>query len=193
MRRAIPFWPMFALILLWMAPAPATSADFQRPTTVTESQPNLKRLIDSVARATKKRFLIAGALADISWSGVDDRAISYPMFLSILMDNNLAAVDDDGIVHIVSLADVRQYPTPAITEKDLTTDRIPDNQVVSIVLQPRHVEAVKLVPILRPLMPQWAQLSAATAENAFIMTDRFANVRRMATIIRALDQMSASH
>ena len=110
--------------------------------------------MDAVARNTKQRFLVAGVTHDISWYGIDGTALSYPILLTILIDNELGAVEADGIVHIVPLANMRQYPTPTIKETDLVSDRFPANQVVTMVLHPKKVEAIKLVPVLRPLMPQ---------------------------------------
>jgi general secretion pathway protein D len=48
------------------------------------------------------------------------------------------------------------------------------------------------VPVLRPLMPQNAQLSAVTGANILILSDRASNVNRMMRIIARIDQVGSS-
>jgi general secretion pathway protein D len=56
----------------------------------------------------------------------------------------------------------------------------------------KSVSAAQLVPVLRPLMPQNAQLSQVTGTNLLIISDRAANVNRMMRIIARIDQASGS-
>ncbi len=156
------------------------------------ARPRLQHFLEIAARNTKMHFAVAGVAPDISWYGVDDSAVSYPVLLTILTDNNLAAVEDGGVVDIVPLPNVRAYPTLTLTAEELDKTRVPDDQVISVLIHLEHINGAKLVPILRPLMPQWGQLSAATETNTLIMTDRFANARRIAGIIHRLDQSAAS-
>jgi general secretion pathway protein D len=50
------------------------------------------------------------------------------------------------------------------------------------------VSAAQLVPILRPLIPQYGHLAAYTAANILIISDRANNVSRMMRIIERIDQ-----
>ena len=52
----------------------------------------------------------------------------------------------------------------------------------------RNVSAAQLVPILRPLIPQYGHLAAYPASNMLIISDRAANVNRMMRIIQRIDQ-----
>jgi len=49
------------------------------------------------------------------------------------------------------------------------------------------VPAAQLVPILRPLLPQYAHLAALPYENTLLIVDRYANVKRIEAIVKALD------
>lgn len=49
------------------------------------------------------------------------------------------------------------------------------------------VPAPLLVPILRPLIPQFGHLAASKCTNDLILVDRFANTKRLESIIQALD------
>jgi general secretion pathway protein D len=62
---------------------------------------------------------------------------------------------------------------------------------VTRVLTTTNIEAVQLVPILRPLLPQAAHLAAHGTTNRLIVMDRYGNVRRITEIVRALDVPSA--
>ena len=46
--------------------------------------------------------------------------------------------------------------------------------------------AAALVPALRPMMPQSAQLSAIPGTNKLVLVDRYDNVRRITAAIEAL-------
>jgi len=47
--------------------------------------------------------------------------------------------------------------------------------------------AAFLVPILRPMLPQYAHLAAAVCSNSLLVVDSYANVRRIETIVKILD------
>lgn len=46
---------------------------------------------------------------------------------------------------------------------------------------------MQLVPLLRPMIPQYGHLAALPCVNKLIMTDTFANIRRMEAVIDSLD------
>jgi general secretion pathway protein D len=109
------------------------------------------------------------------------------VLLSILRANGLASVEIEGRVNVVPLSDVRLYATPIVQNDD---DRIAADEWVTRILITTNVEAPFLVPILRPLLPQAAHL-AAMPPNRLIVVDRYANVQRIAAIVKSLDQPAA--
>jgi general secretion pathway protein D len=52
----------------------------------------------------------------------------------------------------------------------------------------KNVSAAQLVPILRPLIPQYGHLAAYPASNMLIISDRASNVSRVMRIIQRIDQ-----
>ncbi len=50
------------------------------------------------------------------------------------------------------------------------------------------MSAAQLVPVLRPLIPQYGHLVAYPASNMLIISDRASNVSRMMRIIQRIDQ-----
>jgi general secretion pathway protein D len=76
---------------------------------------------------------------------------------------------------------------------------IPADEWVSRVLTTNKKEASSMVPILRPLLPQAAHLSAmcgscepgaqgCTNCRQLVIVDRYANVERITAIVKLLDQ-----
>ena len=63
------------------------------------------------------------------------------------------------------------------------------DEIVTQVLDVKNVSAPQLVPILRPMIPQYGHLVAYPAGNILIITDRASNVNRMMRIIRRIDQV----
>jgi general secretion pathway protein D len=50
------------------------------------------------------------------------------------------------------------------------------------------MSAPQVVPILRPLLPQYAHLAALPEQNVLVIVDRYANVKRLTEIVLALDK-----
>ncbi len=78
----------------------------------------------------------------------------------------------------------RQLPVRLVQEDDAD---IPDDEVVSRIVQMNNMNAPQAVPILRPLLPQYAHLAALPEENVVLIVDRYANVRRLTELLNALD------
>jgi hypothetical protein len=145
----------------------------------------LAPLLQRVERASNKRFLVERNVPPrIFLGGVDDNDVTYPVLLSILRANNLAAVEIEGRVNIVSVNEIRNYPIPMIQNDDSS---IAADEWVTRVLTTTNVQAGSLVPILRPMLPQWAHLAAMGEQNKLIVVDRYANVRRITELVRSLD------
>lgn len=173
------------------AQPPAQPAPGQQPLVVTTVQPapdlplvELAPILQRVERSSNKRFLVDRNIPTrIYLAGVDANDVTYPVLLSILRANNLAAVEIEDRVNIVSVFEVRNYPIPMAQNDDSS---IPADEWVTRVLTTTNVQAPSLVPILRPLMPQWGHM-AATMDNKLILVDRYANVRRITELVRSLD------
>ena len=144
----------------------------------------LSRLIATVAKKAGKKFVVDPRVhSEIIIVGQDPASVSYNELLSILAIYDYIATETSGYVAIMPDANARQVPSPLLSGKE----SYPDAEVVSMVITPKNVPAAYLVPILRPLIPQYGHLAAVTCVNKLILVDRFANVKRLKTIIDALD------
>jgi type II secretory pathway component GspD/PulD (secretin) len=144
----------------------------------------LDQLLERVARKSDKQFLVdyrVGQQLYLGGARLDD--VDYPLLLSILRNNNLAAVEIQGRVNIVSVFEIRAYAVPFANTDD---PKIADDEWVTRVLTTTG-EAAQLVPILRPMLPQQAHL-AANPPHKLIIVDRYSNVKRITEIVRQLDR-----
>ena len=144
----------------------------------------LDQVLERVARKSNKQFLTDyRAAQQVYLGGARLEDVDYPMLLSILRNNNLAAVEIEGRVNIVSVFEIRAYPLPFVNTDD---PKIAADEWVSRIVTTTG-EAAMLVPILRPLLPQQAHL-AAFPPNKLLVVDRYANVKRITEMVRQLDR-----
>ena len=145
----------------------------------------IRAIIQAVSAVTGKNFIIDPRVRQevtmISTTPMTPDAF-YEAFLSILQVHNYAAVPAGDVIKIVPDASVRQFPTYLSTSDTARDDIV--TQVISV----QNVGAAQLVPILRPLMPQYGHLAAHPGSNMLILSDRSSNVARMVSIIRRIDQ-----
>lgn len=168
----------------WMDAAHAQSASESASPVRVEGGIPLSNLIATVAKKTGKKFVLDPRVhSEIILVGQDPASVSYNDLLSILAIYDYIATDTGGYVTILPDANARQIPTPMVSGKE----SYPDAEVVSMVITPKNVPAAHLVPILRPLIPQYGHLAAIPCVNKLILVDRFGNVKRLKAIIDAMD------
>jgi general secretion pathway protein D len=108
----------------------------------------------------------------------------YEAFLSILQVHGFVAVPSGDVVKIIPDANARQLPANDLPSRVSSTS----DEIVTQVVAVKNVSAAQLVPILRPLIPQYGHLAAYPASNMLIISDRASNVSRMVRIIERIDQ-----
>ena len=149
---------------------------------------DIRQVVEAVAAVTGKNFIldprVTGRVTLLSPTPLGPDAL-YEAFLSILQVHGYVAIESGDLIKIIPDATARQFPT-AIGTADATG---PDD-LATQVIQMRNVGATQLVPILRPLIPQYGHLVAHAGSNMLIISDRAANVARIVAIIRRIDQAS---
>ena len=109
--------------------------------------------------------------------------MDYDTLLTILKIHGFATVEQHGYVQVIPDANVRQMPLPLWTGKE----SYPDGEFVGRLIAVKNAPAAQLVPVLRPLLPQYAHLVAFTCTNTLLLVDSYANVKRIEQIVRGLD------
>ncbi|MFL6601724.1 MAG: secretin N-terminal domain-containing protein [Steroidobacteraceae bacterium] len=150
----------------------------------------IERIIAAVAHKTGKRYLVDPRVhANIQLIGQDPSNITYSDLLTILQVYGFAATEGGGYVRVIPDASIRQWALPQLS----SGQTYPDAQFVNYVLPVKTVPAAHLVPILRPLLPPVAQLAADICSNSLLIADSYANVRKIETLVRALDAGTAPY
>jgi general secretion pathway protein D len=150
---------------------------------------DVQEVIRMVANETGKSFIVdARVKGPITFFGERmPREALYEAFLAVLQVNGFIAVPSgDNLVKVLPDTNARQLPGNDLPSRiDGSSD-----QIVTQVIQVQNVGAAQLVPILRPLVPQYGHLAAHPASNMLIIADREANVYRLRRIIDRIDRSS---
>lgn len=169
--------------LFCLAIAPVVRADI----TLNLKDAEISTLIATVSEVTGKNFIVDGRVKGkvtvISASPMSADSL-YQTFLAVLQVNGFAAVPAGGAIKIIPEANVRTEGGAYNSDGS----RLPGDEVVTHVFQLQNVSASQLVPMLRPLMPQWAHLAPYQPNNTLIVSDRASNVERVGRLIRQIDQ-----
>lgn len=144
----------------------------------------VEKLVTAVAKRTGKKFIIDPRVrAEVTVIGQDPTSVDYATLLMILSVHGFVAVEQGGYVKVIPDANARQVPLPLATGKESYAEGEFVNRVIAV----KNAPAAQLVPILRPLLPQYAHLVAFPCKNALLIVDSYANVKRIEQIVRALD------
>jgi general secretion pathway protein D len=152
---------------------------------------DITQIIEAVGMATGKNFIIDPRVrAQVTMLSSTPMTPDqfYQAFLAILQVHGFVAIPTGNVVKIVPDANMRQYAANDLPDHVSSTS----DEMVTQVLAVQNINASQLVPVLRPLMPQNAQLSAVTGANILILSDRASNVNRMLRIIARIDQVGSS-
>ena len=154
--------------------------------TVNLKDTDIQEFIEFVADVTGATIVIdpavKGKVKVISSKPVS-RTELYDLFLSILDVHGYTAVRSGEVVRVIPNKNARSAPVDVISGTSIIND-----EYVTQVIRLENVSAAKLIPVLRPLVPQQAHMAAYAPSNAIIISDIRANIDRIATIIDRMDQ-----
>src|SRR5580700_2002250 len=175
-------------VLLLAGTASAADAESTQRITPNFKDADITQIAEAVSAATGKNFIIdprvRAQVTMLSSTPMSPSAF-YEAFLSILQVYCFIAVPAGDVVKILPDANARQIPALDLPDHVSATS----DEIVTQVLDVKNVSAPQLVPILRPMIPQYGHLVAYPAGNILIITDRASNVNRMMRIIRRIDQV----
>lgn len=165
---------------------PVTAQDW----TVNLKETDIQELIKFVAEATGTTIVVdpkvKGTVKVISSKPVSSAEL-YDLFLSILDVHGYTAVRSGNVVRVIQAKDARSSPVPVATGNLERND-----QYVTQVIRLENISAAKLIPVLRPLVPQQAHMAAYAPSNAIIISDLAANIERIRDIIENMDRSAVS-
>lgn len=160
----------------------------------------IETLVKQVAEDMDREFIIDPRIRGILGFTTND-SVDYESLLGILRVNNVAAIETADQIFIVPDQNSRSEPSRLLQEDDprvadseivTRTIKVPESgRTISVLANGQATEvpaftAAQLVPVLRPMMSQSAQLAAIPGAHTLILVDRYDNVRRITAIVEAI-------
>jgi type II secretory pathway component GspD/PulD (secretin) len=143
------------------------------------------QLIETVSKKTNKSFIVDPRVTgNATLVGIDPAKITYPQLLAVLQVHGFAAIENGGLTRVIPDTSSRTSATPLISGND----KHEDAEYVTRVVKVKSIPAAQLVPILRSLLPQNAHLAAFICTNELIVVDTYANVKRIESVVAAMDK-----
>jgi len=187
MNRITKSWLVLAMLITPFA-SNSLAQDEDAGISLNWKDADIRVVVEAVSEATGKNFIldprVTGKVNLLSAEPMSKDAF-YAAFLSILQVHGLIAVESGDLIKILPDATARQFPTSFGTSNAAGPD-----DLATQVIQVKNVGATQLVPILRPLIPQYGHMVAHPGSNMLIISDRAANLARMVSIIRRIDMAS---
>ncbi|RJS91756.1 type II secretion system secretin GspD [Salinisphaera sp. Q1T1-3] len=150
---------------------------------------DITTLIATVSEVTGRNFVVdprvKGDVTVLSNQPMTPAEL-YQTFLSVLDVHGFAAVPSGEVTKIIPQINAKQDGGFG------GASPITNENVVTKVIHVDNVPADQLVPILRPLVPQYGHLAAYSASNSLVISDREANVSRLTQIVHRIDANGTS-
>ncbi|MEG2358142.1 type II secretion system secretin GspD [Acinetobacter sp.] len=177
--------PILAAYALAPLVAMVSTASYAQTWKINLRDADLTAFINEVADITGKNFAVdprvRGNVTVISNKPLNKNEV-YDLFLGVLNVNGVVAIPSGNTIKLVPDSNVKSSGIPYDARRSASGD-----QIVTRVIWLENTNANDLIPALRPLMPQFAHLSAVGGTNALIVSDRASNIYQLETIIRNLD------
>ncbi|NQD92499.1 type II secretion system secretin GspD [Pseudomonas sp. CrR25] len=160
-----------------------SSADQQEASwTINLKGADIREFIDQVAQITGETFVVdprvKGQVSVVSSTPLTLSEV-YQLFLSVMATHGFSVITQGEQARIVPNAEAKA---------DAGLGRTAPDRLETRLIQVQHGSATELIPLIRPLVPQYGHLAAVTSANAIIISDRSANIARIEDLLRQLDQ-----
>ncbi len=170
----------------FVATAPPATAASKEKITLEFNDVDIKVVVKFISQLVHKNFIVddavKGKVTVISPVPVSaDEA--YEIFLSILDVKGFAAVPSGRVVKIIPAAEARAKRLPMVTAGGGPTD----DRVRTQLIQLEHVDATRVVPLLKPLIAKTSHVEAFAAANTILLTDVASNIDRILKIVAVID------
>lgn len=155
--------------------------------TVNLKDTDIQELIKFVADVTGSTIVVdptvKGKIKVVSSKPVSQGEL-YDLFLSILDVHGYTAVRTGSVIRVIPNKDARSSPVGVPPEEAVGSN----DEYVTQVIRLENISAAKLIPVLRPLVPQQAHMAAYAPSNAIIISDISSNINRIVEIIDRMDR-----
>jgi general secretion pathway protein D len=150
--------------------------------TINLKDASIRDFIDQVSEISGESFIVdprvKGQVTVVSKKPITLSEV-YQLFLSVMATHGYTVLSQDGYARVIPNAEAK-------AEAD--TGRPSGERLETRMIQIQHSSANELIPLIRPLVPQYGHMAAVSTANALIISDRSANIDRIEDLIRQLDQ-----
>ncbi|TVP59285.1 MAG: type II secretion system protein GspD [Halomonadaceae bacterium] len=179
---------LLCILLLVLVLPLQVVAEEEQTWTVNLKEADIRALVNQVADITGYSFVVdprvQGKVTVISDTAMTSEAV-YDMFLTVLQVHGFTAVPGEDAIKVVQQSDAKQS-----AEVLTRFTEVPSQQLMTEVIQIENVNALELVPILRPMVASYGHLAGVAAANALLISDHRSNIQRIKRLIRDLDRPS---
>jgi len=148
-------------------------------------------VINEVSQETGKNFVVDprvnGKISLISSKPLRKNEV-YQVFLSVLGLLGYSAIPSGNVVKIVPNMETAEQATKVATERSPGQG----DEVVVRVVPLENITATQLIPVIRPLLPQWSNVTSYTPGNVLILLGRASNLERIMSIVQDVDKAANS-
>ena len=159
--------------------------------TINFKDTDIREVAEMVSKVTGRNFLVdprvKGQVTVISAEPIDGEQL-YSTFLTILKTHGFIAVDEGALVQILPASGEREHATFSESVRSDISNHEVEVQVIPI----KHVPAVQMVPILRPLVEKEGHLAAHANSNSLIVAASRRTINKIHDMLATLDQAAES-
>jgi len=143
-------------------------------------------VINEVSLETGKNFIVdprvSGKISLISSKPLKPNEV-YQVFLSVLGLLGYSAIPSGNVVKVVPNVESTEMATRVANGNDPGKG----DEVVVRVIPLENVSATQILPTLRPMLPQWSNISAYAPGNVLILIGHASNLQRIMKVIQNID------
>ena len=150
--------------------------------TINLKDADIRAFVDQISQLTGQTFIVdprvKGQVSVVSSTTLSLDEV-YQLFLSVMATHGYSVLTQGDVARIVPNAEAKSEAGGGPSGGDLLETRV---------IQVQHTSAAELIPLIRPLIPQYGHLAAVPSANALIISDRSANIARIQDLVRQLDR-----
>ncbi len=154
--------------------------------TINLKNADIREFIDQVAEITGETFIVdprvKGQVSVLSKTPLTLSEV-YQLFLSVMSTHGFSVVTQGDQARVIPNAEAKA---------EANTGGGATGNLETRLIQVQQGSVAELIPLIRPLVPQYGHLAAVTSANALIISDRSANIARIEDLIRQLDQKNSN-
>ncbi len=174
------------LPLLAVEPGIEPSPNQQDGWTINLKDADIRAFIDQISQLSGQTFIVdprvKGQVSVVSNATLSLSEV-YQLFLSVMATHGFSVLTQGDVARVVPNAEAKAEAGSGPTGGD---------QLETRVIQVQHTSAAELIPLIRPLVPQFGHLAAVSSANALIISDRSANIARIKDLVRQLDRAESN-